>query len=134
MRQSGLHPKSKRLVVRVCLERVQPHELMRTALEALHLSRELRGVATVPTVGEQDDDRASADAAAVLTVERSERLAYAGAAGQSFAAAAARSRARSGSRPASSAVTRVSRVPNTNASTRLRAATHACMYWSSMRA
>ena len=32
-----------------------------------------------------------------------------------------------------SRVTRVSRVPNTNASTRARAATEACMYISSMR-
>ena len=36
--------------------------------------------------------------------------------------------------PRSSRVTRVSRVPNANASTRARAATHACMYCSSIRA
>ena len=53
---------------------------------------------------------------------------------QSDTAAAARATAASGSRPPSSRVTRVRRVPNTNASTRRRAATHACMYWSSMRA
>ena len=51
---------------------------------------------------------------------------------QSLTAAAARASARSESRPRSSRVTRVSRVPNTNASTRARAATHACMYCRSM--
>ena len=49
-------------------------------------------------------------------------------------AAAARSSARSWSRPASSWVIRVRRVPNANASTRRRAATQACMYCSSIRA
>ena len=53
---------------------------------------------------------------------------------QSWTASAARRSARSGSRPDSSRVTRVSRVPNTNASTRARAATAACRYWSSIRA
>ena len=53
---------------------------------------------------------------------------------KSVTAAAARSSARSWSRPPSSLVIRVSRVPNANASTRRRAATDACMYWISIRA
>ena len=53
---------------------------------------------------------------------------------KSVTAAAARSSARSWSRPASSWVMRVSRVPKANASTRRCAATQACMYCSSMRA
>ena len=53
---------------------------------------------------------------------------------KSVTASAARSSARSWSRPPSSLVIRVSRVPNANASTRRRAATDACRYWSSIRA
>src|SRR5919199_3784317 len=53
---------------------------------------------------------------------------------QSTTAADARSSARSGSRRPSSCVIRVSRVPNTNASTRRCVDTAACRYWSSIRA
>ena len=81
-----------------------------------------------------DDERAAPDAAAVLAVQRGERVADPRA-----AAPVRHPLGRARERPVGVAagelgVSRVIRVPNANASTRARAATLACTYWSSRRA
>ena len=80
VRKSGLHAARERLVARVSLQRVEPDQAVRAALQARHLGGQLLRLAAVPAVREQDDDRAAAEPAAVLAVERGERLADAGAA------------------------------------------------------
>src|SRR5918994_7920852 len=80
VRERRLHAPRERLVAGMGLQRVEPDEAVGAAAQALHLGRELVGVAAVPAVREQDDDRAAADPPAVLAVERGERLADPGAA------------------------------------------------------
>ena len=94
------------------------------------------GVAAVPAVGEDHDDRAAGHAPhAPLVVERAQALAEPGAARPVGDRARPRAAsAASGSRDDSSRVSRVSRVPRANASTRPRPTTAACRKRSSARA
>src|SRR4051794_2917761 len=80
VRKSRLHAARERLIPGVSLEWIEPDHAMRAAPEARHLGGELFRLAAVPAVREQDDDRAPAEPAAVLAVERGERLADPGAA------------------------------------------------------
>ena len=80
MRHRRLHAARERRVAGIGGERVQPHDPVRAALQPRHLLRQQLGVAAVPAVGQHDDERAAADAAAVHAVELGERLADAGAA------------------------------------------------------
>ena len=135
VRHRGLHAARQRLVARVGGERVEPHDAVGGAAQPRHLLAELLGVAAVPAVGQQDDERAAPDAAAVLAVERRQRVADPRAARPVRRPPRRRARARGRGRGRRArGVTRVSRVPNANASTRARAATQACTYWSSIRA
>ena len=97
--------------------RVHPHDAVGEPRQPLHLARHERGVAALPAVGQDHDQRAARHAAAaVAVVELLQRVADPGAARPVGRGAAARWIARSGLRERSARVRRVSRVANTNAS------------------
>lgn len=63
IRQGCCHSPSEWGVPRRDLERVDPHQPMRHPLEPLHLGRKLVGIASVPAIGQDDDDRISGEPA-----------------------------------------------------------------------
>src|SRR3954454_11448096 len=67
--QRCLHAARQRLVVAARLERVEPHEAVRAARQALHLQLEQDRVAAVPSVGQHHHDRATTDVARVVAVQ-----------------------------------------------------------------
>src|SRR3954469_20894975 len=70
VRQRGGHAAGQRLEGRIGRERVDPHDAVRQALQALQLRAEQLWVAALEAVGADDDDRSAAAAAAgVLTQE-----------------------------------------------------------------
>ena len=70
VRDRGPHAARQRRKLGVRGERVQPHQAVRAAAQAGHLGREHLGVAAVPAVGQDHDDGAAPDPAAVVAVER----------------------------------------------------------------
>ena len=59
VRQRRLHAARQRLVARVGRQRVQPQHAVGTAPQPRHLGRQLLGVAAIPAIRQDDDQRAA---------------------------------------------------------------------------
>src|SRR4051794_28777302 len=82
VRQRGGDPSLDGLVPRLPAVRVHPHHAMRESLHPLHLLSQLRGVAALPTVTEDNDHGAASHSPGTPPVqERLQRLPEPGAAG-----------------------------------------------------